>query len=75
MPASTRVLRADNGQEVTLGELVLTQQQPLVWSIDEHQRLVPARVLKAFPSGIKPVFTPATCVGSKCRSPAPTTRS
>jgi replicative DNA helicase len=56
MPASTRVLRADNGQEVTLGELVLTQQQPLVWSVDDRQRLVPARVLKAFPSGIKPVF-------------------
>ena len=33
------------------------QEQPLVWSVDEHQRLVPARLVKAFPSGIKPVFT------------------
>ena len=57
MPASTRVMRADNGEEVSLGELVLTQEQPLVWSVDERQRLVPARVVKAFPSGIKPVFT------------------
>jgi replicative DNA helicase len=57
MPASTRLLRADNGEEVTLGELVLTQQQPLVWSVDEHQKLVPAKLLKAFPSGIKPIFT------------------
>ena len=57
MPASTRVMRADNGEDVSLGELVLTQEQPLVWSVDEHQRLVPARVVKAFPSGIKPVFT------------------
>ncbi|HEX3425601.1 MAG TPA: replicative DNA helicase [Acidimicrobiales bacterium] len=57
MPASTRLLRADTGEEVTLGSLVLTQEQPLVWSVDEHQRLVPARLVKAFPSGIKPVYT------------------
>jgi replicative DNA helicase len=56
MPASTRVMRADNGEEITLGELVLSQAQPSVWSVDEHQKLVPARLLKAFPSGIKPVF-------------------
>lgn len=56
MPASTRVLRADNGEDVSLGELVLTQQQPVVWSVDEHQRLVARKLLKAFPSGIKPVF-------------------
>ncbi|MDQ6909260.1 MAG: replicative DNA helicase [Actinomycetota bacterium] len=56
MPASTRVMRADNGEEISLGELVLSQAQPLVWSVDDHQKLVPARLLKAFPSGIKPVF-------------------
>lgn len=56
MPASTRLLRADNGQEVTLGELVLSQEQPLVWSLDDHCKMVPRRLLKAFPSGIKPVF-------------------
>jgi replicative DNA helicase len=55
MPASTRLLRAD-GQEVTLGELVLSQEQPLVWSLDESWKLVPKRLTKAFPSGIKPVF-------------------
>jgi len=57
MPASTRIMRADTGEEVTLGELVLTQEQPLVWSVDERQRLVPAPLLKAFPTGIKPVYT------------------
>ncbi|MGH7572875.1 MAG: DnaB-like helicase C-terminal domain-containing protein, partial [Gemmatimonadota bacterium] len=56
MPATTRLLRADNGEDVSLGELVLSQAQPLVWSVDEHRRLVPARLVKAFPSGIKPVF-------------------
>ncbi|MBV9042574.1 MAG: replicative DNA helicase, partial [Acidimicrobiia bacterium] len=56
VPASTRLLRADNGQEVTIGELVLSQEQPLVWSVDEQQRIVPRRLLRAFPSGRKPVF-------------------
>src|SRR5947208_977043 len=55
MPASTRLLLAD-GQEVTLGELVLSQEEPLVWSLDESWKLVPRRLTKAFPSGRKPVF-------------------
>jgi replicative DNA helicase len=57
LPASTRLLRADNGQEITLGELVLTQQQPLVWSVDRHHRIVAAKLTDAFPSGIKAVFS------------------
>jgi replicative DNA helicase len=56
LPASTRILRADTGQEVTLGDLVLSQEQPLVWSVSDRKRLVPARLLRAFPSGRKPVF-------------------
>ncbi|MDP9388277.1 MAG: replicative DNA helicase [Actinomycetota bacterium] len=55
MPASTRLAKAD-GTEVTLGELVLTQEQPLVWSLDERGCLVPRRLVRAFASGIKPVF-------------------
>ena len=56
MPATTRVLRADNGEDVTIGELVLSQERPLLWSVDEHRRLVAVRLEKAFPSGVKPVF-------------------
>jgi replicative DNA helicase len=56
LPASTRISRADNGGEVTLGELVLSQEKPYVWSVDDEHRLVPARLLKAFPTGIKPVY-------------------
>jgi replicative DNA helicase len=54
--ADARILRADTGAEVTIGELVLSQETPLVWSIDEQQRLRPARLSRAFPTGIKPVF-------------------
>ena len=56
LPASTRITRADNGGEVTLGELVLSQQQPYVWSVNAQHRLVPARLTRAFPTGVKPVF-------------------
>ena len=57
MPASTRLLRADTGEEVTLGELVLSQEQPLVWALDDRTwKLVPSRLVKAFPSGVKPVY-------------------
>jgi replicative DNA helicase len=56
MPASAQLMRASNGQGVTLGELVLTQEQVEVWSLDADWRLVPRRVLRAFPSGIKPVY-------------------
>ena len=56
MPASTRLMRADTGAEVSLGELVLSQEQPLVWSLGDDWKMVPRRLLKTFPSGIKPVF-------------------
>ena len=56
MPARTRLLRADTGGWITLGELVLSQQRPLVWSLDDRWRMVPRRVTNVFPSGIRPVF-------------------
>ena len=56
MPAGTRLFRADTGAAVTLGELVLTQERPLVWSLDDRWRLVPRRVTNVFPSGIRPTF-------------------
>src|SRR5690606_22482507 len=36
LPASTRIMRADTGAEVTLGELLESGEQPLVWSLDER---------------------------------------
>ncbi len=46
LPADARILRADTGAEVTIGELVLSQETPLVWSVDEHQRLKAARLTR-----------------------------
>ncbi|MCP6675265.1 hypothetical protein NL520_28100, partial [Klebsiella pneumoniae] len=35
LTASTRILRANTGAEVTFGELMATGERPLVWSLDD----------------------------------------
>ena len=56
LTASTRILRADNGSEVTLGELLRTGERPLVWSLDERMRMVACPMTNVFPSGRKEAF-------------------
>jgi replicative DNA helicase len=57
LTANSRVLRADTGAEVTMGELLLTGERNIpVWSLDENLRVVPATMTHVFPSGIKEVF-------------------
>lgn len=56
MPASTRILRADTGDETTLGDLLSSGEQPLVWSLDERMRMVARPMVKVFSSGRKEVF-------------------
>jgi len=56
LTAGTRVLRADTGAEVTLGELLATGERDVpVWSLDSSLRYVPATMTHAFPSGRKQV--------------------
>jgi replicative DNA helicase len=56
LTASTRILRADTGAEVTFGELLCTGERPLVWSLDEQLRMVARPMTNVFPSGRKEVF-------------------
>jgi replicative DNA helicase len=56
LTASTRILRADNGAEVTFGELLASGGRPLVWSLDEQLRMVARPMTNVFPSGRKEVF-------------------
>ena len=57
LTADTRILRADTGAEVTLGELVAAGEQDVpVWSLDDRLRLVPTAMTRAFPSGTREVF-------------------
>nr|WP_263858062.1 replicative DNA helicase [Mycolicibacterium doricum] len=56
LTANTRILRADNGAEVTFGELMRTGERPLVWSLDERMRMVARPMTNVFASGRKEAF-------------------
>jgi replicative DNA helicase len=56
LTANTRILRADNGAEVTFGELMRTGERPLVWSLDDRKQMVARPMTNVFPSGHKEVF-------------------
>ena len=56
LTANTRILRADNGAEVTFGELMRTGERPLVWSLDERKRMVARPMTNVFYSGHEEVF-------------------
>jgi len=57
LTAETRILRADTGGEITLGELLASGARDIpVWSLDDRLRLVSRTLTHAFPSGIKEVF-------------------
>ena len=57
LTAETRILRADTGAEVTLGDLLASGERDVpVWSLDERLRLVPGTMTHVFPSGLKKVF-------------------
>ena len=57
LTAGTRILRADTGAEVTLGELLATGARDVpVWSLDEKLRYAPRTMTHVFSSGSKEVF-------------------
>jgi replicative DNA helicase len=57
LTADARVLRADTGAEVTIGELAASGERDIpVWSLDTDLRMVPATMTHAFPTGVKEVF-------------------
>jgi replicative DNA helicase len=57
LTADTRILRADNGAEATIGELLASGERDVpVWSLDERLRPVARPMTKVFCSGVKEVF-------------------
>src|SRR3954454_2807942 len=55
--AGTRLLRADTGAEVTIGELLASGERGVrLWSVDERMRMVPREVSSVFATGVKEVF-------------------
>jgi replicative DNA helicase len=57
LTAGTRILRADTGSEISLGDLLASGERNVpVWSLDDRLRLVPRTMTHAFPSRVKEVF-------------------
>jgi len=71
LTADARVLRADTGAEVTLGELLASGERDVpVWSVDRSYRLVQSTMTHAFPSGVKPVFEMRLASGRSIKASA-----
>ncbi|MGC4806481.1 replicative DNA helicase [Micromonospora sp. DT233] len=57
LTAETRLLRADNNAEVTLGDLLADEAKDIpVWALDENLRYAPRTMTHVFPSGFREVF-------------------
>lgn len=57
LTADTRLMRADNNTEITLGDLMESGARDIpVWSLDDRLKLVPRTLTHAFPSGRKAVY-------------------
>ncbi len=64
LPATTQVIRADTGAEVTMGELFLTRERDIpVWSLDDSLRYVERTMTHVFPTGYREVFRVRTAGG------------
>ena len=64
LTASTRILRADIGSEVTIGELMESGERLIpVWSLDDSLRYVPKIMTHIFSTGRKEVFKLTTASG------------
>jgi replicative DNA helicase len=71
LTADTRILRADTGSEITLGDLLASGEKNVpVWSMDERLRLVPRIMTHAFPSGVKEVFRVRLASGREVQATA-----
>jgi replicative DNA helicase len=64
LPATTRILRADTGAEVTVGELYASGERDIpVWSLDDSLRYVTRTMTHVFSTGRREVFRLRTASG------------
>jgi replicative DNA helicase len=71
LTADTRVMRADTGAEVTMGELYRSGAKDVpVWSLDSSLRYVRRHLTHVFPTGRKPVFKVRLASGKEVRATA-----
>jgi replicative DNA helicase len=71
LTAETRIMRADTGTEVTMGELCASGERDLtVWALDDGMRMVTATMTHVFESGTKRVFELTLASGRAVRASA-----
>jgi replicative DNA helicase len=71
LPASTRILRADTGAEVTLGSLFASGARDVpVWSLDASLRYVRRHLTHVFATGTREVFRLRLASGKTVRATA-----
>jgi len=71
LTADTRIMRADTGAEVTLGELLESGARDIpVWSLDDRLKLVPRTMTHVFPSGVREVFRLKLASGREIKATA-----
>jgi replicative DNA helicase len=71
LTADARVLRADTGAEVTMGDLLASGERNIpVWTVDESFRLVEGTMTHVFPSGEKEVFEMRLASGRSIKASA-----
>lgn len=71
LTADTRIMRADTGAEVTMGELYASGAKDVpVWSLDHSLRYVRRHLTHVFPTGRKPVFRVRLASGKEVRATA-----
>jgi replicative DNA helicase len=71
LPASTRVMRADTGAEVTMGELFASGARDVpVWSLDSSLRYVRRHLTHVFSTGTREVFQMTLASGKRVTATA-----
>ena len=69
LTAETRVLRADTGAEMSMGELLASGETDVpVWSLDESLRYVRRHLTHVFSTGTRPVFRLTLSSGKQVRA-------
>ena len=71
LTADTRILRADTGAEVTMGELIASGERDIpVWALDAEHRMVRSTMTHAFSSGVKTVHELVLTSGRRVKASA-----
>jgi len=69
LTADTRLMRADNNAEITIGELIGSGARDIpVWSLDDRLKLVPRTMTHAFSSGVKEVYELTLASGRRIKA-------